>query len=171
MQGMVIQMNDEQFLTLAQLQAFLDGTLAVDFSVLPAERYNIIARTVHRFGYPRLRRAQKAVVLRFFERVSGYSRQQLTRLVKRGVGLTPLRKRYRGSRTSFNTLYTGADVVLLAHTDSLHGTLSGPATKKLMERAWSLFGDARYERLAAIFVAHLSASATPTFSPSWKRSY
>jgi hypothetical protein len=35
MQGMVIQMNDEQFLTLAQLQAFLDGTLAVDFSVLP----------------------------------------------------------------------------------------------------------------------------------------
>ena len=28
MQDMVIQMNDEQFLTLAQLQAFLDGTLA-----------------------------------------------------------------------------------------------------------------------------------------------
>jgi hypothetical protein len=46
MQGMVIQMNDEQFLTLAQLQAFLDGTLAVDFSVLPAERYSIIARTI-----------------------------------------------------------------------------------------------------------------------------
>jgi transposase InsO family protein len=74
MQGMVIQMNDEQFLTLAQLQAFLDGTLAVDFSVLPAERYNIIARTVHRFGCPRLRRAQKAVVLRFLERVSAVTR-------------------------------------------------------------------------------------------------
>jgi hypothetical protein len=121
MQGMVMQMNDEQFLTLAQLQAFLDGTLAVDFSVLPAERHSIIARTVHRFGYPRLRRAQKAVVLRFLERVSGYSRQQLTRLVKRGVERTALRKRYRGSRTSFNALYTVADVLLLAHTDSLHG--------------------------------------------------
>jgi hypothetical protein len=155
MQGMVIQMNDEQFLTLAQLQAFLDGTLAVDFSVLPAERYSIIARTVHRFGYPRLKRAQKAVVLRFLERVSGYSRQQLTRLVKRGVGRTALRKRYHGSRTSFTTLYTAADVLSLAHTDSLHGTLSGPATMKLMERAWALFGDARYERLASISVAHL----------------
>jgi hypothetical protein len=65
MQGMVIQMNDEQFLTLTQLQAFLDGTPTVDFSVLPAERYSIIARTVRRFGYPRLKRAQKAVVLRF----------------------------------------------------------------------------------------------------------
>jgi hypothetical protein len=155
MQGMVIQMNDEQFLTLAQLQAFLDGTLAVDFSVLPTERYSIIARTVHRFGYPRLRRAQKAVVLRFLERVSGYSRQQLTRLVKRGVERTALRKRYRGSRTSFNALYTAADVLSLAHTDSLHGTLSGPATKKLMERAWNMFGDPRYERLAAISVAHI----------------
>jgi hypothetical protein len=155
MQGMVIQMNDEQFLTLAQLQAFLDGTLAVDFSVLPTERYSIIARTVHRFGYPRLRRAQKAVVLRFLERVSGYSRQQLTRLVKRGAERTALRKRYRGSRTSFNALYTAADVLSLAHTDSLHGTLSGPATKKLMERSWNVFGDPRYERLAAISVAHI----------------
>jgi hypothetical protein len=32
--------------------------------------------------------------------------------------------------------------------------LSGPA-KKLMERAWRLFGDIRYERLATISVAHL----------------
>ncbi len=46
-------------------------------------------------------------------------------------------------------------MLLLAHTDSLHGTLSGPATKKLMERAWSLYGDGRYERLARISVAHL----------------
>jgi transposase InsO family protein len=44
---------------------------------------------------------------------------------------------------------------LLAHTDSLHGSLSGLATKKLMERAWRLFGDPRYERLALISVAHL----------------
>src|SRR5450631_148965 len=139
MQGMVIQMNDEQFLTLAQLQAFLDGTLAVDFSVLPTERYSIIARTVHRFGYCRLKRAGKAVVLRFLERVSGYSRQQLTRLVKRGGERVPLTKRYHGSRTSFVRTYTSADVILLAATDTLHGTLSGLATKKLMERAYRIF--------------------------------
>jgi transposase InsO family protein len=46
-------------------------------------------------------------------------------------------------------------VRLLAHTDTLHGTLSGLATKKLMERAYGIFGDARYERLATISVAHL----------------
>lgn len=155
MQCMVIQMNDRQLQTLAQLQAFLDGTLAVDFSVAAAERYGFIGRTVRRFAYGRLKRAQKAVVLRFLERVSGYSRQQLTRLVKRSAERGPLIKRYRGSRTSFSSVYTLADVLLLAHTDSLHGTLSGPATKKLMERAWRLFGDPRYERLALISVAHL----------------
>ena len=68
------------------------------------------------------------MVLRFLERVSGYSRQQLTRLIKRGCERRTLVKRYRGSRTSFARIYTGADVLLLAHTDTLHGTLSGLAT-------------------------------------------
>lgn len=34
-----------------------------------------------------------------------------------------LRTRYCGSPTSFATRYTATDVLLLAHTDSLHGTL------------------------------------------------
>jgi transposase InsO family protein len=155
MRSMVIDMNDNQLHTLAQIQAFLDGTVALEFSVAAEERYGFIARTVRRFGYARLKRPEKAVVLRFLERVSGYSRQQLTRLVKRGCGRFQLIKRYRGSRTSFARTYTSADVLLLAHTDSLHGTLSGLATKKLMERAFELFKEVRYERLAGISVAHL----------------
>jgi hypothetical protein len=127
----------------------------VDFTLARGERYGFIGRTVRRFTYRRLKRAEKAVVLRFLERVSGYSRQQLSRLVQRGAEPAPLLKRYHGSRTSFATFYTEADVLALAHIDSLHGTLSGPATKKLMERAWALFGDPRYERLGAISVAHL----------------
>jgi len=37
----------------------------------------------------------------------------------------------------------------------LHGTLSGPATKKLCERAWVRFGQTEYARLAGISVAYL----------------
>ena len=155
MRGMVIDMNDEQLHTLADLQAFLNGTVAMELTVSVDERYEFIARTVKRFGYGRLKRAEKAVVLRFLERVSGYSRQQIARLVKRGVERRPLVKRYQGSRTRFASLYTGADVLLLAQTDALHGTLSGLATKKLMERAYGLFGETCYQRLATISVAHL----------------
>ena len=155
MRGMVIDMNDKALQTLAQLRAFLGGTVTVSFSVAATERYDFITRTVRRFGYARLKRADKGVVLRFLGRVSGYSRQQLTRLVQRVRTQAPLLKRYRASRTSFAVTFTPADVLLLAHTDTLHATLSGPATKKLMERAYHLFGDIRYQRLAAISVAHL----------------
>jgi transposase InsO family protein len=152
---MVIDMDDEQLRTLADLQGFLDGTVAMEFAVAFDERYGFIARTVKRFGYGRLKRSDKAIVLRFLERVSGYSRQQIARLVKRGSERRALTKRYCGSRTSFARTYTTVDIGLLARTDTLHGTLSGLATKKLMERAYEVFGDIRYQRLAIISVAHL----------------
>ena len=155
LRGMVIDMNDAQLHTLDRLRAFLEGTLAVDFSVAANERYDFITRTLRRFGYARLRRADKSVVLRFLARVSGYSRQQLTRLVGRGRNPGPLVKQYRAERKGFTRTYTDADVRLLAHTDTLHGTLSGPATKKLMERALEVFGERGYERLGSISVAHL----------------
>ena len=44
-------------------------------------------------------------------------------------------------RRPFPRRYTDADIGLLAETDLLHGTLSGPATRKLCARAWQCFGD------------------------------
>ena len=49
MRGMVINMNDEQLHTLADLQAFLTGTVAMDFTVTADQRYEFIARTVRAF--------------------------------------------------------------------------------------------------------------------------
>lgn len=43
----------------------------------------------------------------------------------------------------------------MAEVDTLHGTLSGPATRKLCERAFLVFGDTRFERLAHISNGHL----------------
>ena len=105
MRSMVIEMNDEQLKTLADLQGFLEGTVTMDFAVAAEERYGFIARTVKRFGYGRLKRSDKAIVLRFLERVSGYSRQQIGRLVKRGGERRAMVKRYCGSRTSFARTY------------------------------------------------------------------
>jgi transposase InsO family protein len=42
-----------------------------------------------------------------------------------------------------------------ARIDSLHGTLSGPATKKLAERAFTVYKQPHYESLAGISVSHL----------------
>lgn len=44
---------------------------------------------------------------------------------------------------------------MLAEMDARHGPVFGLATKKLMERACRVFGEACFERLAGISVSHL----------------
>jgi len=44
---------------------------------------------------------------------------------------------------------------LLAKVDEAHETMSGPATKKILEREWEIYRHAEYERLATISVAHI----------------
>jgi hypothetical protein len=44
---------------------------------------------------------------------------------------------------------------LLVEVDQAHGRLNGPATRQILEREYTVFGQAQYERLAAISVAHL----------------
>ena len=155
--AMVIDMNEQQLNTVAQLRAFLNGTQEVQFEPRgeDTKRYVFITAVVKRLRYRRLVRADKGVVLRYLERTVGYSRQHLTRLVRRALRGEVLAKRYTSPTSGFARTFLAADVVLLAQTDALHGTLSGPATKCLMQRAVTLFKDARYERLADISVSHL----------------
>ena len=151
-------MNDAKLKTLAQVKAFLEGSAVVDFQSAGDDlaRYAHISSVLGRFGYGGLKRTDKGLVRRYLMHTTGYSRAQLARLVKRAAkGGVPLVKRYCGPVHGFARLYGEQDVALLAQTDTLHGTLSGPATKRLLVRALELYGDARYERLAQISVAHL----------------
>jgi transposase InsO family protein len=155
---MVIDMNEQKLSTVAQLRAFLEGTQAVRFEVLKGDderRYVFITEVVKRLRYPRLNRPDKGVVMRYLEHTTGYSRQHLTRLVGRAVHGQVLVKRYAAPKNGFPRKFTVHDVALLAELDALHGTLSGPATKCLLQRAVVCFGDTRYARLATISVTHL----------------
>ena len=156
---MVIDMNETKLTTLEQLRALVQGTQEVRFSPTrgqgQAERYAHIQNLVRRFGYACLARPEKALVLRYLERTTGYSRQQIARLVKQAATGKTLRTHYARPRQGFTRTYTEADVRLLAEIDALHGTLSGPATKHLMRRAVEIYADPRFERLQAISVAHL----------------
>jgi len=44
---------------------------------------------------------------------------------------------------------------LLARTDELHDYLSGPATKKIMEREWAIYGHSNFRNISQISIAHL----------------
>lgn len=152
---MVTDMNDTELHSLEQVRGFLDGTEAVAFHLSGKdERYAWTEHTLRRFHYPTLGKAERGVLRRYLERVSGLSRAQITRLVRQYLQCGRVRRAQRTARP-FRTRYTQSDVRALAELDERHGTLSGPATKKLCERAFALFGERRYERLATISVAHL----------------
>jgi hypothetical protein len=51
--------------------------------------------------------------------------------------------------------YTREDIAVLAALDEAHGPLSGPATRKLLDRACYDFDDRQYQRLAVLSVAQL----------------
>jgi transposase InsO family protein len=150
-------MSEQKLVTLGQLRQFVEGTEGVEFQGCRPDdqRYGHIEAVLRRFGYGKLKRADKGLVMRYLVRTTGYSRQQLTRLIKRALAGGRLRKRYCAPVHGFARRFNELDVALLAHTDTLHGTLSGPATVHLMRRALQSYGDKRYERLATISVAHL----------------
>ena len=121
---MVTYMNDQDVQTVDQIRAFLKGTEHVEFEVQGKEqRYAWTEHTLRRFHYHELARAERGLILRFIQRVSGLSRAQVTRLVRQYRRNARVRRHQRTVRP-FTRRYTQADVRLLAALDELHGTLS-----------------------------------------------
>lgn len=149
-------MKLQDLTTVDQLREFLSGTRAVAFSVISDrdECYRWLQAELVRFRYLKCSREDKGVIMRYLIKVSGYSRQQLTRLVAQFRQNGRLQRRQR-TVAGFKTRYTAEDVRLLAAMDRLHDTPCGPKVKKLCERACTLFGQIEYAALASISVSHL----------------
>lgn len=64
-------------------------------------------------------------------------------------------KRYRAPAAPFARKYTAVDVELLVEMDRAHEDVCGPAIAHLLQRAHTVYGDPRYERLAELSVSHL----------------
>jgi transposase InsO family protein len=148
-------MNDERLQTIEQVRQFLEGSEAVEFRGLTAkEKYYWIEEVLIRFRYHRLKRAEKGVIRQYIKKVTGYSRSQVSRLIAAYKGTGRLRRtEYRRHR--FPRKYSPSEVQLLARTDELHEWLSGPATKKIMEREYEVYGHLEFGNISRISVSHL----------------
>ena len=151
-----MQLDLETHKSLDDVRQFLAST--PPGAALALERkqaYEHLSRVLRRFAYWQLGKADKGLLRGYLERTTGLSQSQLTRLIRRYLAEGQLADRRQGAAKPFRRKYTAADIELLAETDELHGTLSGPATLALFQRAWELFGDARFERLAGLSNGHL----------------
>jgi hypothetical protein len=141
--------------SLEQMQAFLEASQEVCFHAEGrGDIYAWVDRTLRQQGYRKQSRAHKGLLRRYGMKMTGLSRAQMTRLIgqfekTQAVQPTVYRRR------RFPRRYTAADVALLVEVDQAHGRLNGPATRQILEREYQVFGQAQYERLATISVAHL----------------
>jgi transposase InsO family protein len=152
---MTIDMDDKHVTTLAQVKKILESAGDIRFrGLVRQERYAWIESVLKRFDYFKLGRKDKGLVKAYLERISGFSRAQITRLLKRQQIDGKIRPS-SAPRNRFATTYTAADKELLARTDNAHGRLSGPATRRILQRQFALYGDERFARLRNISSAHI----------------
>ena len=126
--------------TISQLAEFLTGTQAVAFTVADSKDscYRWIQGELVKFSYLTLSKHDKGVVIHYLMTVTGYSRQQLTRLIKQ-YRITGRLRRQQRTVSGFKTKFTEKDILLLAAMDERHETPCGQAVKKLCERECEVF--------------------------------
>jgi transposase InsO family protein len=148
-------MDDSEATSVEQVRAFLAGSGGVRFAGKNrAEVYGWTEKTLVRFAYAGLGRRDKGLVRRYLARMTGLSRSQVTRLIASYTGSGRVKAAFY-QRRKFAARYTKADIELLAYVDRSHGNLSGPATKRVLEREYHEYGQAAFERLAQISVAQI----------------
>lgn len=148
-------MDDTEATSLEQVRAFLEGTGEVRFAGQGrSEVYRWTEQTLVRFEYAGLGKRDKGLVRRYIGRMTGLSRAQVTRLIAGYIANGRVRAApYQ--RRKFASRYTKADVELLAYVDKSHGNLSGPATKRILEREYSEYNQAAFEVVSHISVAQI----------------
>ena len=146
-------MNDGQLQRVEQVKKFLEGSKTLEFRGLSAEeKYKWTETVLVRFSYLRLKKAEKGVIRQYIQKITGYSRAQVSRLIAEYKRIGWLKKtEYRRHR--FPRKYTPSEVQLLARTEELHGWLSGPATKKIMERECEVHGHSEFSNTSRISIA------------------
>ena len=142
-------------MSLEQIQDFLDASEDFRFEGRRREEmYEWVKKTLVGQQYHIQGKAEKGLLRSYLGKMTGLSRAQVTRLIGQYLEKGSIAaKRY--SRRRFPSVYTRADIGLLAEVDEAHETLSGPATQKILYREYHEYGNAEYERLCRISVPHI----------------
>jgi len=149
-------MDERKIKTIDDISSLLAGTeqAALRFQGSKDDIYAWVERTLNRLRYSGLGKKDKGIVRKYLIQLSGYSRQQVTRMITRHRETGHVHRRQR-TVNGFERKYTREDIMLLAGVDSTVDSASGTTVKVYCQRAYERFGDQRYKRLASISVSHL----------------
>ncbi len=130
---MIVTLHTSGLKTLAQIRAFVDGNSPIAFTLTDrAAAQQWMTDWLRRFNYRHVSRSDKGLLRRFLAKVTGLSRAQVTRGITQFCTVGDITDRRQGPAKPFSHRHMAADIRLLAEMDALHGTLSGPATRKVI---------------------------------------
>jgi len=152
---MTLIMIDSALNSIEELKKFLNSSQKFEFRrEKKKEAYLWMEETLVKFRYLQSGKKGKGIVKRYIEKVTGYSRAQITRLIaqyrKTGYVKESPYKRHR-----FNRRYFPGDILLLAKTDELHDYPNGAALKKILSRMAMIYREQKYENISQISVGHI----------------
>jgi transposase InsO family protein len=148
-------MNDSKLSSIVEVKRFLQESEVIEFKKrFRKEAYQWIEETLKRFDYLYLGKKEKGLIKKYIEKVTGYSRPQVTRQVReyRETGRVRV-KEYE--RNKFERKYTSKDIQLLAQTAEWHDYPNGATLKKTLERMANEYGEEEYRNIANISVSHI----------------
>ena len=80
--NMRLNIDDKQLRTLEQVKQFVDSSQGLEFNGINLkEKYHWTEEVLKKFKYQRLRKTGKGVLHQYIEKVTGYSRSQVNRLM------------------------------------------------------------------------------------------
>ena len=161
---MVIKMEDLNMRDIKRVKEFLEKTEDVNFEKRNrGDAYDWIEGTLRKFDYVPLRKKDKTIIKRYIEKMTGYSRKQVTNLIAKFREDGEI-KREEYERHKFERKYSGWDIRLLADTMEIHDYPNGAAVKRNLQREAEIYGRDEYKRIAEISVSHIyNLSKTVTF--------
>jgi len=152
---MTIKMNDSHIHNITQLKRLGKVRGLLEFKAQnKKEMYGWVDEKLSQFNYFNLSKKNKGTVRGFLKQMTGLSTSQISRLVrkKKESGKVWLGQT---NRHSFLVKYRPKEIALLAETDNAHNRLSGPATKRILEREYNIFNKKEYGIIKGISSSHI----------------
>jgi len=127
-------------MTLEEMREFVESNRKLRFRAEDrAALYGLVEKVLRTQRYSKLKKSERSVVRQFLIRVSGLSRAQMARLIRRWMADRQIRSK-EPVRRRFPVRYTAEDIALLSQVDAAHEDLSGPRMVRIFERIQSTAG-------------------------------
>lgn len=161
-------MNDNHLTSVAQLTELINAAESLGVERVRRhdstdEVYEWMSGVLVRLRYLHLKKREKGLVRRYLIHYSGYTESHVDTLIRKYRDTGTIVRAVR-TQPTFERFYTREDIELLAQFADAYEHQNGKALKKALHEMYHVYGDERFERLAALSVSHLyNLKKSPTF--------